>query len=160
MGLLSLPGEELGSKLLDFGGKLIDRLIPDPAQKAQAALDLAKLEQTGELAQLTAETGLATAQIDLTKAEAQSAAAQPWYAFVFVAGWRPACGWAGASGLWYCFLIQPIFQDVLTAFGSKAVLTRLDIQTLMILLSGMLGLGTLRTKEKLSGVAAVTLGGK
>lgn len=41
--------------LLSIGGKLIDKLIPDPEAKAKAQLDLAKLAQDGQLAQLQAE---------------------------------------------------------------------------------------------------------
>ena len=41
--------------LLNIGGKLIDKLIPDPEAKAKAQLDLAKLAQEGQLAQIQAE---------------------------------------------------------------------------------------------------------
>jgi hypothetical protein len=44
--------------LLGFGGKLIDKLIPDPTAKAQAHLDLAKLAQEGKLAEMANETEL------------------------------------------------------------------------------------------------------
>ena len=44
--------------LLDIGGKLIDKLIPDPEAKAKAQLDLAKLAQDGELASMANETKL------------------------------------------------------------------------------------------------------
>mgnify|MGYP006101140429 FL=1 len=44
--------------LLSIGGKLIDKLIPDPAAKAQAQLELAALAQTGELAKMANETTL------------------------------------------------------------------------------------------------------
>jgi len=44
--------------LLNVGGKLIDKLIPDPQAKAAAQLELAKLAQTGELAQMANETEL------------------------------------------------------------------------------------------------------
>jgi hypothetical protein len=44
--------------LLDIGGKLIDKLIPDPEAKAKAQLDLAKLAQDGELAAMANETKL------------------------------------------------------------------------------------------------------
>ena len=44
--------------LLSVGGKLIDKLIPDPQAKAQAQLELAKLAQSGELAQMANETEL------------------------------------------------------------------------------------------------------
>ena len=44
--------------LLSVGGKLIDKLIPDPQAKAAAQLELAKLAQTGELAAMANETKL------------------------------------------------------------------------------------------------------
>lgn len=50
--------------LLNIGGKLIDKLIPDPEAKAKAQLDLAKLAQDGQLAQIQADTA---EQIELTK---------------------------------------------------------------------------------------------
>ena len=42
--------------LLGIGGKLIDKLIPDPAQKAEAQLKLAQMAQDGELAKMANET--------------------------------------------------------------------------------------------------------
>ena len=52
------------TSLLDIGSKLIDKLIPDPEAKAKAQLDLAKLAQDGQLAQIQADTA---EQIELTK---------------------------------------------------------------------------------------------
>lgn len=63
------------SAALDIGGKLIDRLWPDPAQAAQARLQLLDLAQKGELADLTARA-------DIVKTEAAS---NHWLA----ANWRP-----------------------------------------------------------------------
>jgi hypothetical protein len=48
--------------LLDVGGKLIDKLIPDPEAKAKAQLDLAKMAQDGELARMANETELYKAE--------------------------------------------------------------------------------------------------
>ena len=48
----------LAESLLGFGGKLIDKLIPDPTAKAQAQLELAKLAQEGELTKIANETEL------------------------------------------------------------------------------------------------------
>jgi hypothetical protein len=54
--------------LLDIGGKLIDKLIPDPTAKAKAQLELAALEQSGELAKMANETDLyKTEQGNLTE---------------------------------------------------------------------------------------------
>lgn len=60
---------------LDVGGRLIDRLWPDPAQRDQAKLAMLDLAQKGELAGLTAAAGI-------VKAEAES---DHWLAAV----WRP-----------------------------------------------------------------------
>jgi hypothetical protein len=134
------------SAALDLGGKLIDRLIPDPAQKAQAALDLLKLQQTGELAQLTADTDLARGQLAVNQAEATNA---NW----FVSGWRPAVGWVCVLGLFYSFVLRPIAAPLITKYVG-APLEALDMGTLGTLLFGMLGLGGMRTVEKINGVAA------
>ena len=45
------------TELLGIGGKLIDKLIPDPEARAKAQLELAKLAQEGELARIAAEVG-------------------------------------------------------------------------------------------------------
>jgi polyferredoxin len=44
--------------LLEVGGKLIDKLIPDPEAKAKAQMDLAKMAQDGELAKMANDTKL------------------------------------------------------------------------------------------------------
>lgn len=60
------------SAAFDVGGKLIDRLWPDPAQRDQAKLKLMELQQTGALAQLTAQTELSKGAAEIVKAEAAS----------------------------------------------------------------------------------------
>ena len=51
------------SGLFDLGKGLIDRVLPDPAAKAAAQLELLKMQQAGDLAQLAADTDLAKLQI-------------------------------------------------------------------------------------------------
>lgn len=54
-------------QLLSLGGKLVDKLIPDPQAKAEAQLKLAELAQSGELAKMANETDLyKTEQNNLT----------------------------------------------------------------------------------------------
>lgn len=132
---------------MEIGGKLIDRLIPDPAQKASAALELLRLRQSGELAQLAAETDLASGQIAVNQTEAVNEA-------TFVSGWRPFVGWVCGSGLGIQFLVAPLLGWAAAMAGHPVAVPSLDLSTLLTLLTGMLGLGGLRTVEKLSGVAA------
>lgn len=132
---------------IDLGGKLIDRIIPDPAQKAAAQLELLKLAQTGELAQLTAETDLAKGQIAVNQAEAANASP-------FVSGWRPFIGWICGVGLGFQFVVAPVATWASGTWAAHPIpMPTLDTNTLMTLLLGMLGLGGMRTYEKISGVA-------
>jgi hypothetical protein len=50
--------------LLDIGGKILDKVFPDPAQAEQAKLKLLEMQQNGELAQIAADT---VEQQELTK---------------------------------------------------------------------------------------------
>ena len=126
--------------LLDVGGKLIDKLFPDPAQRAAANYELLKLHQQGELALLAQEVALAKTQTDTNTEEAKSS---NWW----VAGWRPYIGWVCGTGLGYQLLVYPI----LVGFVPSVV--PLDTGTLLTLLLGMLGLGGMRSFEKSKGVA-------
>jgi hypothetical protein len=135
------------SAALDIGGKLIDRLWPDPAQKDTAKLELLKMTQSGELARLTADTDLAKAQIGANMAEAQNQN-------LFVSGWRPAVGWVCAAGLFSQFILRPFVLFGAGLAQRAADFPSLDLGTLLTLLLGMLGLGTLRTMDKINGVAS------
>ena len=67
--------------LLGIGGKLIDKLIPDPAAKAAAQLELAKMAQDGELAKMANETDIyKTEQNNVTERWAADAATDSWLA--------------------------------------------------------------------------------
>lgn len=132
--------------VLDIGGKLIDRLIPDPAQKSAAALELLRLQQTGELAQLAADTDLAKGQLAVNAVEAASPS-------TFTSGWRPAVGWVCAAGLASQFLVRPLLTWGAALVNHPVDYPSLDMGTLLTLLLGMLGMTAARTVEKLGGVA-------
>jgi len=69
----------LAESLFNFGGKLIDKLIPDPTAKAQAQLELAKLSQDGELAKIANETELYKAEQDnLTARQEADMSSDSW----------------------------------------------------------------------------------
>lgn len=130
--------------ILGFGGKLIDKLIPDPQAKAQAQLDLAKLQQTGELAQLQAETTLAQGQLQINQVEASSTN-------LFVSGWRPFIGWSCGIGFLYQVLISPIGTVLGMNILHWAPFPAIDSESLNTVLFGLLGLGAYRTVEKITG---------
>ena len=125
---------------------VIDKLIPDPAAAAEAKLRAVELAQRGELAALDADMRIALGQMDVNKAEAQTDN--------FRGGWRPACGWVCAFGLAYTFLLRPLLPWFAGLFGGTVPpLPEIDTETLMVLLTGMLGLGGLRTFERVKGHA-------
>lgn len=67
------------SALLDVGGKLIDKLIPDPEAKAKAQAELAKMAQDGELAKMANDTDLyKTEQNNLTQRQQADMASDSW----------------------------------------------------------------------------------
>ena len=121
--------------IVGLGGKLIDKLIPDPSARDAAKLDLLKLQQSGELAAMLAQT-------EINKVEAANTS-------VFVSGWRPAIGWVCALAMGYQYFLRPF----LVAFNPVLAFPGLD-DNLWQLLAGMLGLGGLRTFEKVNGVAS------
>jgi len=130
--------------LIPILGSLLEKILPDPQAQVDAKIKLLDLAQKGELAVLDAETKLALGQMEINKAEAQTD--------LFRGGWRPATGWVCVSGLVYQFLVQPILPWVVTIMGgSVPPLPAIDNDTLMVLLTGMLGLGGLRTFEKVKG---------
>lgn len=130
--------------LIPVIGTLLDKLIPDPKTAAEAKIKAIELAQRGELASLDADMRLALGQIEVNKVEAGSD--------LFRGGWRPFVGWVCAVGLAVQFVLSPILTWVSLLFGFGVQFPVLDMSVLLTLLFGMLGLGTLRTKEKLSGI--------
>jgi hypothetical protein len=134
--------------VLNIGTKVIDRLWPDPTQRDAAKLELLKMQQTGELAQLASETELAKGQQEINKVEASSGN-------VFVSGWRPFIGWVCGGAFAYSFILQPFLVFILVAAGvafDAGKLPILDWDQLGFVLLGMLGLGGMRTFEKTRGL--------
>ena len=125
--------------LLPALGTLIDRLIPD-----RAAAEKAKAEMEQQL--VSAANQAALAQVEVNKIEAA-------HSSVFVAGWRPSIGWVCAAGLAWAFVLAPIASWALVVLGIKAELPAIHTDYLLELVLAMLGIGGLRTFEKLRGVA-------
>lgn len=123
---------------------VIDKVLPDPQQAAEAKMRALEMAQRGELAALDADVRMALGQMEVNRAEAQTD--------LFRGGWRPATGWCCVAGLLYQFILQPVLPWLVALFGAAVPpLPSIDNETLMVLLTGMLGLGGLRTFERVKG---------
>jgi hypothetical protein len=137
--------------LLDIGKTALDKFVPDPQAKAQAALELEKLHAAGNSEQLQAQVQLMLAQADITKTEAMDSS-------LFVKGGRPAIIWVCAASLFtyyvpYCLVATAIWGYQCIQTGALAPRPDLGIADLIALTSSMLGLGAMRTIEKMNGKA-------
>ena len=130
--------------ILEIGKGIINRLFPDPAAAAAAQLELLKMQQNGELAQLAADTDLAKLQIQTNIAEASG----NW----FTAGWRPCIGWVCGAGLAYAALIEPFARFIAKVwFGYTGEFPVISTDLTLQILMGMLGLTAARSIEKIKG---------
>lgn len=124
--------------VLEIGKSLLERLFPDPTQKAKAEAEMLILLQTHDLQKIMG-------QLQINAAEAANPSP-------FVAGWRPFIGWCCGLGFLWATIGQPVFSWVAVAKGWPAA-PAIDTDVLLYVLGGMLGLGTLRTVEKVKGAA-------
>tara|TARA_R110000868_G_scaffold219476_1_gene470552 strand:+ start:262 stop:696 length:435 start_codon:yes stop_codon:yes gene_type:complete len=130
------------SGLFSAAQSLIERFFPDKEKQAAAQLELLKMQQNGDLAQLAADTDLAKLQIQTNIEEAKST---NWW----VAGWRPAIGWVCGAGLAYAALVEPFARFAAKVwFGYTGDFPVIDTDLTMQILMGMLGLGAMRSVEK------------
>lgn len=117
------------NKILDF--------IPDPKQKLEAQQQL-----------MTSLMAWDSQQTQINQQEAASSS-------LFVAGWRPFLGWTCGAAFAYKFVLQPFLVFLIVAchvqFDIK-LLPALDWTEMSTVMFGMLGLGGMRSFEKLKGI--------
>lgn len=118
------------------GLKVLDKFIPDPAAKMQA------------------EAELRDALLGADAQQAQVNAAEASNPNVWVSGWRPAIGWSCATAFLFVYTIAPIVAWIASFFGKSIPMPQFDMSTLLSLTISLLGLGGLRTFEKIKGVAS------
>jgi hypothetical protein len=137
----------IGSFAKDLREAITGEAILDPNKRAEILMQTQTIEAAAEKARLDYHQKITEAQTAINALEAQSSS-------IFVAGWRPFVGWVCASGLVYTFLLKPILPWAAGLFGfPMAPLPEVPMGDLIVLLGGMLGLGTLRTVEKRAGVS-------
>lgn len=111
---------------------ILDKFIEDKDQKAKLAHEISTMAEKHA-------QQIALAQIEVNKAEAKG----NW----FQSSWRPATAWVCVLGFTVNFLVSPIAY----AFGIEV--PQADTSVMLPVLMGMLGLGGLRTMERVKGVS-------
>ena len=127
------------STVLDIGGKILDRVIPDTNARDKAKEELAKAINDQDF-QIT------MAQLAINKAEAESNS-------LFKSGWRPYIGWTCGTAFSLHFVIFPIIDKIIVFFDKTPIPILFDMNTLLTVLFALLGIGGMRSWEKYKGVA-------
>ena len=120
------------SSLIGPATSLLDKVIEDKDEKNRIAFELSTLAERHA-------NELAKGQLEVNKVEAA-------HKSLFVAGWRPSIGWCCSLGLLYHVLIAPLA-------GIWVEVPEIDPSLLMTTMTGMLGLGAMRSYEKTRGVS-------
>jgi hypothetical protein len=116
----------------DFAKEVVNKIWPDKTE--------------AEKAQLAAAVSMVQGQLDINRVEASSSSP-------FTSGWRPFIGWVCGSACAWNWIGLPIAVFACAYFGKQIQLRPADLTEMWPLLLGMLGLGSLRTIEKVKGVA-------
>lgn len=135
---MSIFGNIIGSgieKPIEAVGNVFDELFTSDEERAKADFVMARLKQQPHIL-----------QAEINKMEAQ-------HRSVFVAGWRPAVGWICAAALAWHFIIYDLLNWVAVVFEHPVPPELTGTEQLITVLLALLGLGGLRTFEKLNKVS-------
>lgn len=126
--------------------KILDH-IPNKDERAQARLvfELQMAENETKLIEIFSKIDEKQADINIEEAKSSS---------LFVSGWRPAVGWLCVTGMAWAFVLKPILDWTLAVVGSDVISPEIASGELTSLLMGLLGMGALRSYEKIKGVAS------
>lgn len=135
-----------------LGGGVIDKVlsfIPNPEEKQKAQLEM--------------QSALMKAAVDAESEQRQTNIQEAKSASVFVAGWRPAVGWLCVVTLFYQWVLVPLLTwvfDLVAVHSGFAIpeLPHLDSNDTQTLLYALLGIGGLRTVDKITGNDTVAVG--
>lgn len=118
---------------IDFASNIVSKIWPDKSAQEQQ--------------QLAAVLSMIQGQMDINKAEASNPS-------TFVSGWRPFIGWVCGLACAWNWIGLPVAGAGMALYGHPMDLHSADLSEMMPILMGMLGMGGLRTFEKMKGVAA------
>jgi hypothetical protein len=130
---------------------LITQLLPSVMDVAGRFLPEDKQKRAEAEREIEAKLTESLAKLDLVQAETNKVEAG--HRSLFVAGWRPFIGWSCGFALAYTYVLQPILTFGLAQAGFLIDLPAVNLGEMMPVLMGLLGLGGLRSWEKVKGVS-------
>ena len=134
--------------IFDVIGKVIDRAWPDPTEAAKIKAQVFQAQQEFATKELEANLQVAMGQLQVNQAEAASGNK-------YAAGWRPTVGYIGCIALAWQYFLYPLLNYGMSIWKPGFAPPALgDLSALITLLIGMLGLGGMRTFEKMKGVSS------
>lgn len=125
-------------------GTTVREIIPDPDKRMEIEVKMAELADKAD----ERENELLQGQLEINKIEAGSSN-------LFVSGWRPFIGWVGGAALAYTWILSPLLK----ALFKLTELPALQASEIYPIIMTLLGMGTLRTVERLQGKASINLVG-
>ncbi len=137
MGIIDFSLNDIGSLATDIRTAITGKEIVSEIDRAEMLYKLKVLEAKALRNQ---------SNVNLQEAKHKS---------LFVSGWRPSIGWIGSLAIAYSFIIQPFLILILRANGVTIELPTIELGPLMTLITGILGLGAMRTIDKKNGVATL-----
>ena len=145
--------------LFEAGKMAIERIWPDPIKRAEEVRKLEELKQTGDLARMDAEVKLLLGQLQINMKEAE-------HKSVFVAGWRPFIGWVGGFSLAYAAIFHPFLMWLWMVLQATEVIPKdlapppyVEAGLLGTVVTGMLGIGAMRSYDKGKGTVTQSIRG-
>lgn len=134
--------------LISIGGGIVSSIINLISGKVNNSADLAKLKAELEkqvnailLTQVQGEIDLLKGQLEINKVEAA-------HTSLFVSGWRPFLAWSLTLGFITLVALMPALSAILAVFEVKLVAPNIDMSSIVAMLTGLLGLGGLRSYDK------------
>jgi hypothetical protein len=125
-------------EVANLATSIVNKIWPDKSQQEKDALAF-------QMQQMVLQSDLLKGQMAIDQAEASNKS-------IFVAGWRPGIGWACGAAFAWTYVLEPLASFTLSAIGHPVKLPALDISGMMPVLLGMLGLGGMRSLEKVKGL--------
>jgi len=126
-------------------GKILDK-IPDAGAREKARLEFELQMAQQEQKLIDSLSAIDSKQLEVNAEEAKNSS-------LFVSGWRPGVAWVCVLAFTWAYVLQPVITFTAATIGHPInYLPSLNMGDMMPVLLGLLGLGTLRTVEKKSGI--------